>query len=37
PLLSTLLLLWDSGQTLGLPVGLAAVLIVSAAWLGRTR
>ena len=37
PLLSTLLLLWDSGQTLSLSIGLAAVLIVGASWVGRAR
>jgi drug/metabolite transporter (DMT)-like permease len=34
PLLSTAALLWVSGRALTWPVGLAAVLIVSAAWLG---
>lgn len=37
PLLSTLLLLWDSGQTLSLSIGLADVLIVGASWVGRAR
>lgn len=35
PLLSTLLLLWDRGQSMSLSVAGAAVLIVGAAWLGR--
>ena len=35
PLLSTLLLLWDSGQPISLAVAGAAALIVGAAWLGR--
>jgi drug/metabolite transporter (DMT)-like permease len=34
PLLSTAALLWVSGRALTWPVGLAAVLIVGAAWLG---
>jgi drug/metabolite transporter (DMT)-like permease len=34
PLLSTAMLLWLSGRALTWPVGLAAVLIVGAAWLG---
>jgi drug/metabolite transporter (DMT)-like permease len=34
PLLSTAALLWLSGRALTWPVGLAAVLIVGAAWLG---
>lgn len=34
PLLSTAMLLWLSGRDLTWPVGLAAVLIVGAAWLG---
>lgn len=34
PLLSTATLLWVSGRPLTLPVALAAVLIVGAAWLG---
>jgi drug/metabolite transporter (DMT)-like permease len=34
PLLSTAVLLWVSGRALTWPVGLAAVLIVGAAWLG---
>lgn len=34
PLLSTSMLLWLSGRTLTLPVALAGMLIVGAAWLG---
>jgi drug/metabolite transporter (DMT)-like permease len=34
PLLSTAALLWFSGGALTWPVGLAAVMIVAAAWLG---
>ena len=37
PLLSTLLLLWSSGQAVSLTVAGAAALIVGAAWLGRAR
>ena len=37
PLLSTLLLLWDRGETIGPAVAVAAALIVGAAWLGRSR
>ena len=37
PLLSTWLLLCSSGQTITIATGLAAVLIVGAAWLGRAR
>jgi drug/metabolite transporter (DMT)-like permease len=37
PLLSTVLLLWHSGQAISLPVAAAAALIVGAAWLGRSR
>jgi len=37
PLLSTLLLLWSSGQAISLTVAGAAILIVGAAWLGRSR
>lgn len=37
PLLSTLLLLWSSGQAISAGIAGAAVLIVGAAWLGRTR
>ena len=34
PLLSTALLMWVSGRSMTWPVGLAALLIVGAAWLG---
>jgi drug/metabolite transporter (DMT)-like permease len=34
PLLSTSALLWVTGRALTWPVGLAALLIVGAAWLG---
>lgn len=37
PLLSTLLLLWSRGETPNASIGLATVLIVGAARLGRTR
>ena len=37
PLLSTLLLLWDRGQVISPSVAGAAVLIVGAAWLGRSK
>ena len=37
PLLSTLLLLWSSGQAISLTVAAAAALIAGAAWLGRSR
>lgn len=37
PLLSTLLLLWHRGEALSPAIGLAAALIVGAAWLGRSR
>ncbi len=37
PLLSTMLLLWHRGEALSPAIGLAAVLIVGAAWLGRGR
>ena len=37
PLLSTLLLLWHRDEAITAPVGLAAALIVGAAWLGRSR
>ena len=37
PLLSTLLLLWDRGQAISPNVAGAAVLIVGAAWLGRSK
>jgi drug/metabolite transporter (DMT)-like permease len=36
PLLSTLLLLWDRGQSPNAAVAAAAALIVGAAWLGRS-
>lgn len=36
PLLSTLLLLWSSGQAISLSVAGAATLIIGAAWLGRS-
>lgn len=37
PLLSTLLLLWTRHETPNTSIGLARVLIVGAAWLGRAR
>jgi len=37
PLLSTLLLLWDRGQSFSPSIGAAAALIIAAAWLGRAR
>ncbi len=37
PLLSTLCLLWDRGQTISAAIAGAAAMIVGAAWLGRTR
>ena len=37
PLLSTVLLLWHRGEALSPAIGLAALLIVGAAWLGRGR
>ena len=37
PLLSTLLLLWHRDEAITASVALAAVLIVGAAWLGRSR
>ena len=37
PLLSTLLLLWHRGEAISLSVAAAALLIMGAAWLGRSR
>jgi drug/metabolite transporter (DMT)-like permease len=37
PLLSTVWLLWSRGEALSPAIGLAATLIVGAAWLGRSR
>ena len=37
PLLSTVLLLWHRGEALSPTIGMAAALIVGAAWLGRGR
>ena len=37
PLLSTVLLLWHRGEALTPAIGVAAALIVGAAWLGRSR
>jgi drug/metabolite transporter (DMT)-like permease len=37
PLLSTLLLLRDRGESISLSVAAAAALIIGAAWLGRSR
>ena len=37
PLLSTVLLLWHRGEALSPSIGMAAALIVGAAWLGRGR
>lgn len=37
PLLSTLLLLWHRGEAISLSIAAAALLIMGAAWLGRSR
>lgn len=37
PLLSTLMLLWMRGETPSPSIGVATLMIVGAAWLGRTR